>query len=369
VVNDSRYWLTLVACGGFLWLLYLLAPVLTPFAAAAALAYLGDPLVDRIETVSLFGRKSSRPLAVVLVFLLIFAILLAFLLILLPLLAEQFRHLVSRLPEWFNWLADTALPWLQSKLGLESLELSPEKLKQSLGVYWKEASSALLGVLGTVSAGGQAVMHWLMNLVLIPVVTFYLLRDWDGLIEGIRTLLPPGIEPTVSRLSAEIDSVLAAFIRGQLMVMFALGLVYTTGLWLVGLDLAFIIGMGAGLLSIVPYLGTFVGVVAAVTAAIFQFQDVFHPVMALLVFAIGQSLEGMVLTPKLVGDQVGLHPVAVIFAVLAGGQLFGFLGVLLALPVASALNVLVRYAHARYRGSSLFEKIRDSGSPPATGDG
>ena len=149
---------------------------------------------------------------------------------------------------------------------------------------------------------------------------------------------------------------LGAFVRGQLLVMVALGLMYAVGLWAIGLDLAFIIGMVAGLLSIVPYLGTFVGVVAAVIAALFQFQDILHVVLVLIVFGVGQSLEGMVLTPKLVGDRVGLHPVAVIFAVLAGGQLFGFLGILLALPVASALNVMVRHLDARYRGSDLYLK-------------
>jgi predicted PurR-regulated permease PerM len=280
---------------------------------------------------------------------------LAVLLFLLPLLADQVRELIQRMPERFAWLTDTGLPWLQARLGLNELQLSRDQLNETLGAYWKEASAALLSLVGTVSAGGQVVLQWLMNLVLIPVVTFYLLRDWDGLVEGVRTLLPPRVEPIVSRLTREIDEVLGAFIRGQMMVMFALGIVYTVGLWIVGLDLAFIIGMAAGLLSIVPYLGTFVGVVAAVLSALFQFQDAFHPLMVLLVFAAGQSLEGMVLTPKLVGDKVGLHPVAVIFAVLAGGQLFGFLGVLLALPVASALNVLVRYAHTRYRDSSLFK--------------
>jgi len=192
--------------------------------------------------------------------------------------------------------------------------------------------------------------------VLIPVVTFYLLRDWDKLVEGIRASIPRKIEPTVSALTREIDEVLGAFIRGQLMVMLALGLIYALGLWLVDLDLAFIIGMAAGLLSIVPYLGTFVGVVAAVIAAVFQFQDLLHTVLVLAVFSVGQSLESMVLTPKLVGDRIGLHPVAVIFAVLAGGQLFGFLGILLALPAASALNVLFLHLNAQYRQSDLYGK-------------
>jgi predicted PurR-regulated permease PerM len=138
--------------------------------------------------------------------------------------------------------------------------------------------------------------------------------------------------------------------------MLALGLTYALGLWLVGLDLAFIIGAAAGLLSIVPYLGTFVGVVAALIVAVFQFQDILHPVLVLAVFAAGQSLEGMVFTPKLVGDRIGLHPVAVIFAVLAGGQLFGFLGILLALPAAAALNVLGRHLKERYHRSDLYTR-------------
>ena len=282
------------------------------------------------------------------------AILFLVLLFLLPLFREQVERLVNNAPAMFEWLAGTAVPWLQQNLGLTIFELDAESLAEALKAYWREASSALLGVLGTVSRGGQAVLNWLMNLVLVPVVTFYLLRDWDALVEGVRTLIPRNAEPVVSGLCREIEEVLGAFVRGQLMVMIALGLIYTAGLWLLGLDLALIIGMGAGLLSIVPYLGTFVGVVAALIAAVFQFQDLLHPVLVGVVFAAGQALEGMVLTPKLVGDRVGLHPVAVIFAVLAGGQLFGFLGILLALPVASALNVLVGFMHQKYRESVLY---------------
>jgi predicted PurR-regulated permease PerM len=352
---ESRYGLMLAGLALLLALTYLLAPVITPFAVAALLAYLGDPLVDRVEKINWFSWKPGRGLAVATVFSVIFFLLAATLLLLIPLLLEQMKHLLIRVPQWFSWLVDTAVPWVQVKLGLEALEFSPETLKESLSAYWKEVSSALMGILGTVSAGSQTMLNWLMNLVLIPVVTFYLLRDWDSLLEGIRTLVPTGLEPRVSQISREVDEVLGAFIRGQMLVMLALGVVYTAGLFLIGLDLAFIIGMGAGLLSIVPYLGTFVGLAAALIAATFQFQDFFHPLMVLLVFSAGQSLEGMVLTPKLVGDKVGLHPVAVIFAVLAGGHLFGFLGILLALPVASALNVLVRHIHIRYRQSDLFE--------------
>lgn len=355
-MNESRGWFLLALAVAAGWLVYHLSAVITPFVISAGLAFLGDPLVDRLERLKFFKWHISRTAAVILVFALISTGLFLVLLILLPLLREQVEQLVEKAPEMFEWIVGTALPWVQAKLGLSAFELDPESLMNALKAYWKEVSSALLTVLGTVSRGGQAMMNWLMNLVLIPVVTFYLLRDWDVLVEGIRTLIPRNAEPVVSSLCRQIDEVLGAFIRGQLMVMIALGLIYTLGLWLTGLDLALIIGMGAGLLSIVPYLGTFIGVVAALIAVIFQFQDVIHTVLVLAVFAVGQSLESMILTPKLVGDKVGLHPVAVIFAVLAGGQLFGFLGILLALPVASALNVLVGYMHQRYRGSELYLK-------------
>jgi predicted PurR-regulated permease PerM len=357
---DSRQWFLLALAAAFFWLIHLLAPVITPFAISAALAYMGDPFVDRLEKVSIGKWHINRTLAVSIVFVLMTGGLFLLFLIVFPLLQEQVEHLVQSVPESLEWFAGTALPWLQAKLGLSSLSLDTETITHALKSYWKELSTATLSVLGTVSRSGQAVLGWLMNLILIPVVTFYVLRDWDLLVDGIRKLLPRKIEPTVSQLASEINEVLGAFVRGQLMVMFALGVIYTTGLWLLGLDLAFIIGMGAGLLSVVPYLGTAVGLVAAVLAAIFQFQDLFHTVMVLLVFGAGQTLEGMVLTPKLVGDRVGLHPVAVIFAVLAGGQLFGFLGILLALPVASALNVLVRHLRNEYTKSTLYGEDTES---------
>jgi predicted PurR-regulated permease PerM len=361
VATESKHWFALALTVALFWLLYRLAPVITPFAISAGLAYLGDPLVDRLERWKFLKWHLSRTVSVVLVFLLMTLSFVLILLIAIPLLAEQIRHLGERAPQIFEWLLGTAVPWVQAKLGLESIPLDSASLTEAAKTYWKEASSALLAVLSSVSRGGQAVMNWMVNLLLIPVVTFYLLRDWDALLAGIRQLLPRQVEPAVSQVAGEIDDVLGAFIRGQLLVMVALGLMYAVGLWAIGLDLAFIIGMAAGLLSIVPYLGTLVGVVAAVIAALFQFQDILHVVLVLIVFGVGQSLEGMVLTPKLVGDRVGLHPVAVIFAVLAGGQLFGFLGVLLALPVASALNVLVRHLDTRYRGSDLY--LRESIKP------
>ena len=353
---DSRQWFLLALAAAFFWLVYRLAPVITPFVIAAALAYLGDPVVDRLEKVSIGKWHISRTLAVSIVFILMTGGLFPLFLIVFPLLQKQVEHLVQSVPGALEWFAGTVLPWLQAKLGLTGLSLDTETITHALKAYWKELSSATLSVLGTVSRSGQAVLGWLINLVLIPVVTFYLLRDWDLLVDGIRKLLPRRIESAVIRLSSEINEVLAAFVRGQLIVMFALGVIYTAGLWLLGLDLAFIIGMGAGLLTIVPYLGTMVGLAAAVLAAAFQFQDLFSMAMVLLVFAVGQTLEGMVLTPRLVGDRIGLHPVAVIFAILAGGQLFGFLGILLALPVTAALNVLVRHLRDEYTKSTLYHE-------------
>jgi len=187
------------------------------------------------------------------------------------------------------------------------------------------------------------------------VVTFYLLRDWDILVARLHELLPRHIEPTVRQLVQEADQVLGAFMRGQMSVMVLLGAFYTTGLWLIGVEFAFLIGMGAGLVSFIPYLGTIVGIGAACIAAWFQFQGLQPVLMVAGLFGIGQLLQDMVLVPRLVGQSIGLHPVAVIFAVMAGGQLFGFIGVLIALPVASVVVILLRHAHQAYRSSTLYQ--------------
>jgi predicted PurR-regulated permease PerM len=194
-----------------------------------------------------------------------------------------------------------------------------------------------------------------MNLLVAVVVTFYLMRDWDRLMERLRALLPRRSEAIIVRLAGQSDEVLGAFLRGQLLVMLALGLIYSLGLSIIGLDFALLIGLVAGLISFVPYLGTIVGVLTALIAALIQFQEPIYLLYVGLVFGVGQVLEGMVLTPWLVGDRIGLHPVAVIFAVLAGGQLFGFVGVLLALPVAAVAAVLLRYARERYQQSDLYQ--------------
>ncbi len=331
--------------------LYLLAPVLTPFVVAALFAYLMDPLVDRLER-----RGLGRGLAVALVFLVGGIVVIAVLLVLVPFIERQIANFLAQLPVWVEWFQNRATPWLEARFGISLEILDTRRLIDALQENWKAAGGFAATVLGGVSKSGMTVISWLLNLVMIPVVAFYLLRDWDLLVERIHALLPRSIEPVVSRLASESDVVLGAFLRGQLSVMVALGVFYGVGLWFAGISVGPLIGMIAGLISFVPYLGAITGVIMAIIAALVQYQDWFHLLLVLGVFGIGQLIEGYVLVPKLVGDKIGLHPVAVIFAVLAGGELFGFLGVLLALPVASVVMVLLRYAHERYRQSQLYRQ-------------
>ncbi|UCE89263.1 MAG: AI-2E family transporter [Pseudomonadota bacterium] len=348
-MSESRSWWVLAVLAALGVLLYLLAPVLTPFMVAALLAYMGDPLVDRLE-----AWRVPRTLAVAIVFLVLTTVAVLALLVLVPMLQRQVVVLVQKLPGYLEWLQHTALPWFSATLGVPGINLDLELLRNALQGHWIEAGGVVRRVVGAVTQSGLALALWLANLVLIPVVTFYLLRDWDLLVERVRALIPRRLEPEVVQLARESDQVLAAFLRGQLLVMSALAVIYATGLQLVGLDLALLIGLLAGVVSFVPYLGFIVGIVVAGTAALMQFHDPVYLGYVAAVFAVGQAVEGWLLTPWLVGDRIGLHPVAVIFAVLAGGQLFGFFGVLLALPVAAVVMVLLRYAHQRYRDSGLY---------------
>jgi predicted PurR-regulated permease PerM len=342
------FWLTIIAITAFL--LYVLAPILLPFIAAALLAYLGDPLVDRLEKTRL-----SRTMAVTVVFLLIFAILVPLLLFLIPLLKEQLGALLSQLPDYIDWVVTNLQPMLQTKLGISLPPLEVELLKETFTKEWANTGGFLKGLLRTVSHSGLIVAGWLANIVLIPVITFYLLRDWDLLIAYIRDILPRSIESQVTQMARESDEVLGAFLRGQMLVMLALGIIYSIGLRIVGVEFSLLIGLFAGLLSFIPYMGLIVGVLVAGIAVLFQTHDVTNLLWVLLVFGIAQLIEGLFLTPVLVGDRIGLHPVAVIFAVLAGGQLFGFFGILLALPVFAVLAVLLRHAHKKYKDSKIYQ--------------
>lgn len=355
-MTERWQWLAVALVGGVL--IYLLAPALTPFAIAALFAYLWDPVVDRLERLGL-----SRNFSVSLVFLLIIVALIAIILLVIPFTERQIAKFLDQLPRWLAWIQAEAQPQLEKRFGLTLDFADPNKLIEMLKGHWREAGGVATAVLAKVSKSGLTVLGWVAQLVLIPVVTFYLLRDWDVLVSRVNELLPRTIEPTISRLARESDEVLGAFLRGQLSVMLSLGTLYAIGLWAIGIDVGPLIGMIAGLISFVPYLGAIVGVGMALIAAVVQYQDWAHVFMVLAVFGVGQTIEGYVLVPKLVGDKIGLHPVAVIFAILAGGELFGFLGVLLALPAAAVAMVLLRFLHERYTASALYQPGQPAAEP------
>jgi Predicted permease len=347
----SRRWQLFAITAVIVYLIWLLAPVLMPFAVAAMLAYLGDPLADRLERLGL-----NRAWAATIVFVVIMVAVVGVLLLLIPLIARQVENLINNLPRYGDWAQNTVWPWLQARLHLDPHTFDSDRLLTAIKEHMASIGGVATAVLGKVSRSGLGIAMWLTNLVLIPVVAFYLLRDWDRLVAKIDGMLPRSIQPTIAYLASESDKILGAFVRGQLLVMLALGVFYGAGLGVVGLTVGPLIGMVAGLLSFVPYLGFIIGFVAAIIAALVQYGDWTHVLLVCGVFVIGQLLEGYVLVPKLVGDKIGLHPVAVIFAVLAGGYLFGFLGVLLALPAASVIMVLLRYLIERYRMSELYNE-------------
>jgi predicted PurR-regulated permease PerM len=346
--NAQRWqWLLIVAVIG--WLVWLLSPILMPFMLAGVFAYLGDPLVDRLERLRL-----GRGLAAAIVFLVMLLVVALALVLLVPLVQRQIARFIAALPAYAAWFTHEAVPWLEQKLNLPASEFDPSTLivrvREHLGTVGGIAAAAL----GYATRSGLALIGFGVAVVLVPVVTFYLLRDWDKLVAHVDALLPREAQPTIRQLARETDSVLGAFVRGQLLVMLGLAIYYAITLKLVGLDVGPLIGMIAGLVSFVPYLGFIIGIVASLIAVLVQFHDAYHLILVLVVFGVGNLLESYVLVPKLVGDRIGLHPVAVIFAVLAFGELFGFIGVLLALPMASIAMVLLRFLRDRYEASTLF---------------
>jgi predicted PurR-regulated permease PerM len=348
-MTDTQRWQLAILTIALAALTYWLKPVLTPFAAAALIAYLGDPVVARLAR-----WKLSRTVAVTLVFAVMVLALLVLLLVLVPLIEAQITRLIARLPVYLDWIRGNAAPWLAANFGVDPALFDTAQIVALLQEHWKEAGGFAATVLSTVSHSGWALLHGVLGALVVPVVAFYLMRDWPEFVARVHELIPRPIEPTVTRLARESDEVLGAFVRGQLLVMLVLGIFYSAALAIMGLDLALLIGMGAGAISFVPYLGGIVGIGAGLIAAAVQFHDVTHVVIVLGIFWVGHMLEGWVLAPWLVGDKIGLHPVAVIFAIFCGAELGGFLGVLLALPVAAVIAVLLRHAHERYRDSDLY---------------
>ncbi|MFK7830856.1 MAG: AI-2E family transporter [Congregibacter sp.] len=368
----KRWPLVLGVFVGVAVLFYLLQPILLPFVLGALIGYLGDPLVDRVE-----ARGGSRTLGVALVFLVLTGIYLLGLVFAVPLLLQQLDGLIGRIPDFYVWITDVAIPWLQAKTNVSGANLPEIDWSAELMQNWESLGKVTAQTIKGITGSGLDLLLNLANAALVPVVAFYLMRDWDFIAERALQLLPRDWQPNVAQMAGEADEVVGAFLRGQFIVMCALGVMYTAGLWFVGLQLALLLGFIAGLASIVPYLGFIVGVSASLIAAWVQFQDWWPLLWVAMVFGIGQLVESMILTPVLVGDRIGLHPVAVIFALMAGGQIAGFVGVVVALPAAAVIMVFARHALDHYQRSDLYglhpeehglapEKEYDA--PPGVGD-
>nr|WP_315426487.1 AI-2E family transporter [uncultured Albidiferax sp.] len=332
--------------------LWLLGPVLTPFAVAAVLAYVLTPPVDRLD--SLCKGRVPRVLAVAVVELVFIVVLLAVALLIVPILVKEAPLMREQLPLLLDGLAKWLKPLL-AQLGLK-VALDPVSVKAFVFKYLNaNVEDALASLVSSVRLGGSFAMALLGNLVLIPVALFYLLMDWDRFIAQLMALVPTRLRPGFDSFVEEADEVLGQYLRGQLLVMLIMAVFYAVGLSLFGLDLGLPIGLFTGLAMFVPYLGFGVGLVLAALAGLLQFASIKALVMVTVVYGIGQFVESLFLTPRLVGERIGLHPLAVIFALLAFGQVFGFVGVLVALPASAVLLVAIRRVRTTYLASPLYQ--------------
>jgi len=348
LLADPRLWAWLaiaLVVGG---LLYALSPILAPFLAGAILAYVLNPLVGRLT-----GRYLPRVVAVVLVLILALALLVALALVIVPLLVKELRLMAERLPAFLAWVNEKFAPWLKERFDID-FQLDVETVKQLAGGILANNQDLVAGLLDSLKIGGLALLAFFVNVLLVPVVLFFLLRDWDRIVARIDRLIPRHLHQRARTIFREIDAVLAEFLRGQVTVMLVMSVYYAAALSVAGLEFALPVGVITGMLVILPYVGAFTGILLGSVAAILQFGTLAGLAWVWLAFGIGQALEGMAVTPLLVGERIGLHPVAVIFALLAFGQIFGFFGVLLALPASAALLVALRHLRAAYLAGPLY---------------
>lgn len=340
------FWIAALVATGIL--IELLSDVLLPFVAGMAIAYFFDPLADRLE-----ARRVPRGAAAAIILLGFMVLALAGLAVLLPLLQGQIVALAGIVPEVIDRSRQVLEPYLRDLMAT----LPAETLSDAKGAAANYAGTVigwLTKMLASVWQGGMAFFNLLSLLVITPLVAFYMLRDWDLLVARFDSYLPRAAAPTIREQVRAIDTTIAGFVRGQGLVCLSLAVWYGVALTVLGLNSGLIVGLAAGAISFIPYIGAMVGMVVGVGIAIFQFPE-WQPVLIIAaVFLVGQTAESYFLTPRLVGGRVGLSPVAIIFALLAGGALFGFVGVLLAVPVSSVIGVLVRFALARYRDSELY---------------
>jgi predicted PurR-regulated permease PerM len=332
--------------------LWLLGPVLTPFLVAAVLAYALTPLVNKVD--SMARGRVPRVLAVVLVELLFIVVAVGVVLLIVPIVTKEIPLMREQVPLLAERITTGLTPWL-AQFGINfSLDLGNLKalaLKYLNANYEEMFASAM----SSLQVGGSVALTVVGNAVLIPVALFYLLLDWDQFVAKVLELIPPQLREGVDSFTSEADSVLGQYLRGQLLVMLIMAVFYSIGMALFGLDLALPIGIFTGIAMFIPYVGFGLGMLLGLLAALLQFASIKALVMVAVVFGIGQLLESLVLTPRMVGERIGLHPLAVIFALLAFGQLFGFVGVLIALPASAVLLVAARRVKAQYLGSKLYK--------------
>jgi predicted PurR-regulated permease PerM len=351
--RQGLFWAGIIVL--FIVTIRVLSGILLPFVAGAAIAFFLDPLVDRLER--LHVSRTLGTLVVLAAFLLLIG---AFLLLLVPLLEAQVIQLVSRFPAYLaagrNQL-DHLFELLQDRLAPEDMQ----KLRDAAGAKIADLVAGAGQLVTGVLTGGVAVANILSLLFITPVVSFFLLRDWDLIVAAIDSWLPRRQAPTIRAQAHLIDATLSGFIRGQFSVCALLGGYYAIGLTALGLDFGLVLGLMDGLLIFIPFMGGLAGGLLSVTLAFAQFGDWHRPLYIAILFVVGQTLEGNIVTPKLVGDRVHLHPVWIIFSLLAFGAIFGFLGVLIAVPFAAVIGVLLRFALARYLASPLYDP--DPGPP------
>lgn len=348
MTNDRKAIIWVAGVLVFAFFLHLLSSVLLPFVVGMAIAYFLDPVADRLEEKGL-----SRTLATCVILLSFFAVTATAVLLLIPMLQEQvveFARMVPRIIEAAQVFVQPYLEQLRADLPPEAME----KIRTVFGSYAGKIASLVTRFLAGVWSGGVAVFNILSLVLITPVVAFYLLRDWDLLTAKVDTWWPRSSAPTIREQMLAIDATIAGFVRGQSTVCLVLAAVYGISLTAIGLKSGLLVGLGAGFISFVPYLGAAVGMTIGVGIALFQFPEWTSIAMVAGVFLVGQTLESYVLTPRLVGDRVGLHPVWIIFALLAGGALMGFNGVLIAVPTAAVIGVLVRFGLTRYMASELY---------------
>lgn len=335
-----------------LWVLYLLKPVVIPFVGAFLIAYLFSPLVEKLSRIGL-----PRWLSISIVFIGIGVLLTWAMWYVVPLVWQQLMYARDSIPSGIHWVNATFLPWVSHTFNVERMEIDTDQISTVIMEYIQTNYSAdsIQTMALRLAQSGLNFIQIGGTIVLIPIISFYFLLDWDRMLNSLRRLIPRPYEKSTLRIVYECHNVLGAFVKGQFLVMLLLGIVYAVGLQLIGLEVGLIIGMVAGLASIIPYLGFAVGIIAAVIATVFQFGvDWMQLALVGVVFMIGQAVEGYILQPFLLGDKIGLSPVAVVFAVLAGAQLAGFLGMLIALPVAAVIVVLLRHLREAYEHTQMY---------------